>query len=159
MWSIFTSKNLTAKTNKIAFNCRELKNNGRIDEEYSRDSVSKDIGNGKKIKSWTWTLYMAGFQILISEKMHEKIITIHCNQAMSRCSFKMVLSYYIQKQHLRGALGKRYFKICFQSTWQIPMCLILVRLQAVSLQPYWKRGFSWVFFNDFDCGFQLATFH
>ena len=121
MWSIFTSKNLTAKTNKIAFNCRELKNNGRIDEEYSRDSVSKDIGNGKKIKSWTWTLYMTGFQILISEKMHEKIITIHCNQAMSRCSFKMVLSYYIQKQHLRGALGKRYFKICFQSTWQIPM--------------------------------------
>ena len=53
MCSICRIKNLTAKTNKIAFNCRELKNNGRIDEEYSRGSVSKDIENGKKIKSLT----------------------------------------------------------------------------------------------------------
>ena len=42
---------------------------------------SKDIENGKKIKIVHMKRYMISFQISISEKMHEKIITIHCNQA------------------------------------------------------------------------------
>ena len=47
-------ENLTPTNNKIAFHCRKLKRNGRIDKTYSRDGiveiVSKDIENGKKIK-------------------------------------------------------------------------------------------------------------
>ena len=31
--------------------------------------------------------------------------------------------------------------------------LFLMRLQANSLQPHWKRTFYVCFFNDFDCGF------
>ena len=52
--SIFVNENFTPTNNKISFHCRELKRNGRIDKTYSRDCivqiVSKDIGNGKKIK-------------------------------------------------------------------------------------------------------------
>ena len=51
---ILINENLTPTNNKIAFHCRELKRNGRIDKTYSRDGivqiVSKDIENGKKIK-------------------------------------------------------------------------------------------------------------
>ena len=51
---IFINENLTPTNNKIAFQCQELKRNGRIDKTYLRDSivqiVSKDIGYGKKIK-------------------------------------------------------------------------------------------------------------
>ena len=42
---------------------------------------SKDIENGKKIKIVHMKRYMISFQISISEKMHEKVITIYCNQA------------------------------------------------------------------------------
>ena len=64
---------------------------------------------------------MTGFQISISEKMYEKIITIHCDQAVKfiRYNFEMVLCYYIRKQSLRGALEKRCFEICIHSTWQM----------------------------------------
>ena len=52
--SIFVNENFTPTNDKISFHCRELKRNGRIDKTYSRDCivqiVSKDIGNGKKIK-------------------------------------------------------------------------------------------------------------
>ena len=51
---IFINENLTPTINKIAFHCRELTCNGRIDKIYSRDGiaqiVSKDIENEKKIK-------------------------------------------------------------------------------------------------------------
>ena len=59
------------------------------------------------------------------------------------------MCYYTQKQPLRGGLEcvlKFVFKVpsrCLQ------VGLFLVGLQATSLQPYWKRTFSWVFFNDF----------
>ena len=82
---IFINENLTPTNNKIAFHCRELKRNGRIDKINSRDGIvqifSKDIENGNKIKIVHMKRYMISFQISISEKMHEKIITIHCNQA------------------------------------------------------------------------------
>ena len=51
---ILINENLTPTNNKIAFHCRELKHNGRINKRYSRygivQIVSKDIENGKKIK-------------------------------------------------------------------------------------------------------------
>ena len=51
---MFIKENLTPANNNIAFHCRELKPNGRIDKTYSRDStvqiISKDTENGKKIK-------------------------------------------------------------------------------------------------------------
>ena len=51
---IFINENLTPNNKKIAFHCRELKRNGRIDKTFSRDGIvqitSKDIENGKKVK-------------------------------------------------------------------------------------------------------------
>ena len=45
--------------------------------------VRKAIENGKKIlKFSTRTGYMKRFPTLISEKIHEKIITINCNQVV-----------------------------------------------------------------------------
>ena len=51
---IFINENLTPNNKKIAFHCRELKRNGRIDKTFSRDGIvqitSKNIENGKKVK-------------------------------------------------------------------------------------------------------------
>ena len=51
---ILINENLTPTNDKIAFHCRELKRNSRINKRYSRDGilqiVSKDVENGKKIK-------------------------------------------------------------------------------------------------------------
>ena len=54
MHDLFINKNLTPTNKKIAFHCRELKQNSRIDKTYSRDGIVQivinDIENGKKIK-------------------------------------------------------------------------------------------------------------
>ena len=51
---IFINENLIPNNKKIAFHCRELKRNGRIDKIMSRDGIvqitSKNIENGKKVK-------------------------------------------------------------------------------------------------------------
>ena len=36
---IFINENLTQNNKKIAFHCRELKRNGRIDKTFSRDGI------------------------------------------------------------------------------------------------------------------------
>ena len=67
------------------FHCWELKHNGRIDKTYSRDSlaqiISKDIEHGKKIKVMHMNTLHDRFPDVDLEKMHKKIIAIHCNQA------------------------------------------------------------------------------
>ena len=54
-YGIFINENLTQTNDKIAFHCRKLKRNGRINKTNSKDGivqiVSKDIENGKKIKA------------------------------------------------------------------------------------------------------------
>ena len=53
--NIFINENLTQMNNKIAFHCRKLKRNGKIDKTYSRDGAihiaSSNIRYGKVIKT------------------------------------------------------------------------------------------------------------
>ena len=69
----------------------------------------------------SWTRYMTDFQIPILEKMHEKIITIHSNQAIY-LGITLILKWCcvtIFRRTPEGALEKRCFEICVQSTWQM----------------------------------------
>ena len=85
------NEKLTPTNNKIAFHCRELKRNGRIDKVYSRDSivhiVSKDIENAKEIK------------IVHMNTLHDRFPDFDFGEdGQATNNFKMVIYYYILKQ-------------------------------------------------------------
>ena len=165
MHKIFVNENLTPANNKIVFYCRELKRNSRIDKTCSRDGivqiVSKNIENGKKIKVMHMNTLNDRFpDFCFGEDAQgdhndssQSSYQIYPGITLKWCCVIIFRSGPWDVLWKKGVL-KVSFRVLGKYLW---MGLLLVKLQATTLQPIWKRTFLWVIFNDFDSGIHLGT--